>query len=80
MFAARKVASEYFSKVLSRNYHKLCRPLKQCCHITRTSSPRIGLESFHSGIERYTVGFVLGRHTICTSADNSSEQLPWKER
>lgn len=74
MFVARNVASPCFSRILSRDYHKLWRPLKQCCQITRAPSFRDGLERFNAGTERYTLGF---RHTICTS---SADHLSWKER
>ena len=74
MFVARKVASPCFSRILSRDYHKLWRPLKQCCQITRAPSFRDGLDRFNAGSERYTLGF---RHTICTS---SADHLSWKER
>lgn len=81
MFAARKVTLACFSRILSRDYHGLCRPLKRCCLVARTPSFRNGLESFHAGIERYTVGFVVGPHTIYTSADtDSSDNRPWEER
>lgn len=74
MFVARKVASPCFSRILSRDYHKLWRPLKQCCQITRAPYFRDGLDRFDAGTERYTLGF---RHTICTS---SADHLSWKER
>lgn len=77
MFVASKVASPCLSRILSRDYHKLWRPLKQCCQITRAPSFRDGLDRFNAGIERYTVGFLIGRHAICTS---SADHLSWKDR
>ncbi|XP_078373177.1 lon protease homolog, mitochondrial-like isoform X1 [Oculina patagonica] len=81
MFAAKSLASRCFSRILSRDYHRLCRPLRHSCRINRKSSLFNGLDSFHVGIERYTVGLLVGRNEFSSSADYSSDELPsWKER
>ncbi|KAJ7365796.1 Lon protease mitochondrial [Desmophyllum pertusum] len=80
MFAARRLSSACFSRSLSRDYHRICRPLKHCCGINTNPSFLNGLDGFQAGIERYTVGLLVGRHTFFTSADCSSNKPPWKER
>lgn len=79
MFAARKVTSASFHRVISRNYHNLCRSLNHCCGSTKSIQAHDGLGLFHGGIERYIVGYVVG-HPFCTSPGSSSDKPPWTER
>ncbi|KAK2559264.1 Lon protease-like protein [Acropora cervicornis] len=78
MFAARKVTSACFCRVLSRNYRNFCRPLKHYCHATRLSLNCVGLQPVHREIERYIVGYVVG-HTFRTSSNSASDKDPRRE-
>lgn len=82
MFAAGRVTSACLSRIFRRDYHNLYRPLKPCYCVARVPSFGDGLEGFRAGIERYTVGVVVGHHKICTSACNlpPADDLSWKER
>ena len=81
MLAARKISSACFSKNLSRKYHKLCRPLKYCHRINKSSSLHSNLDRFQAAIAPHILGVLIGRHTFSTSADRSAyNKLPWKDR
>ncbi|XP_044181931.1 lon protease homolog, mitochondrial-like [Acropora millepora] len=78
MFAAGKVTSGCFCRVLSRNYHNFCRPLKHYGHATRSSLNCVGLPPVHREIERYSVGYVVG-HTFRRSSNSASDKDPRRE-
>ena len=83
MLAARSIASGCFRRILSRDYHRLCRPLKHSCRINKNSSFFNNLDSFYVGIERCTVWLLVGRNTFSSqssSPDDPSDEITWKER
>ena len=81
MFAARRLTSSCFSSWnLSRNYHRLCKPLKHGSLINRNSSFFNGLDVFQVGIERCTPGVLVRPNTFITSAEHCCDDLSWKER
>lgn len=80
MFAARRLTSECFSKRLSRSYYRLYKPLKYGSRINRNLSLLNGLDVSQVGIERCTVGLLIGPNTFTTSAEHCSDELSSKER
>lgn len=80
MFAVRRLTSSCFSRSLSRNYHRLCKPLKHSSRINRNPSFLNGLDVFQVGIERCIVGLLVGPNTFTTSAELCSDELSRKGR